>query len=115
MPPRGARPSGDRDALLDGLSPLQRLALEEAIRDLDLGENWHRAPAIARFVELVAFVRAAERLRIEEGATRECARDLSAIRLGLNPESLDRELRRQRNRSDGGPDKMPGVNATRAC
>jgi hypothetical protein len=94
-----ARSSGDPDALLAALPPRIRDAVLGAIELLELGPNWHEAPAVARFVEYVAFAAEVDRIRGAEGVTGEAARNAAGIRLGVNNETIDRQLRDQRRRS----------------
>lgn len=92
-----ARPSGDREAMEEALSGDQLRALEEALEDLELpADGWHESPSVAGFVELVAFAREVRRIVEKEGMTLEAARYEAGARLGLNDESVDRRLRRQR-------------------
>ncbi len=97
------RPTADRDALYDALTPIQRMALAEAIAAFGVDpERWHEAPVLAGFFELVAFAHAVQVLEAG-GATKEEARGLVGIKLGLNEEAAERRIRRQRART-----KRPG-------
>lgn len=90
------RPTADPDAVLAALTPAQRQALDEAVEVLGLaGDAWHEAPAVAGLFELVAFAQLTAVLE-GEGRTREEARDLAGLRLGVNDEAVERRIRRQR-------------------
>jgi hypothetical protein len=104
---QGPRPTGDRDALLAALPPRIRDGVLDALEVLKFGPEWTEAPSVARFVELVAFCVEVERIRQTEGESAEAARVAAGIRLGLSDESVDRQLRRQRDRSRGRT-KCPG-------
>lgn len=92
----GPRPAGNAEAILDALTHDQRQAFEEALRVLNMGSRWNEAPGIAAYIELVAWVQLADRLRVEKGLTKGQARNRAAFVLGLDPESLSRRLARQR-------------------
>lgn len=85
---------GNRLAMEDALGPARLRALREQCRVLGVRlDRWHLVAAIARPWETEAALRLAEQLH-DGGETWEAAIMASAIRLGLNPDTVDRRSRR---------------------
>ena len=108
-----SRPAADPDAVLKALTPGERALLDDSRRLLGLGKRWTRARSFARAFEFLAFARLTAAIQVEEGLGLTAAQDAAAAKLGLDGESLRRQLRRARKQILDGPEIPDVLSSTR--
>jgi hypothetical protein len=103
-----SRPAADPDAVFKALTPAERAVLDDSRRLLGLGKHWTRARSFARAFEFLAWARLTTTIQEREGVGLTAAQDTAAAKLGLDGESLRRQLRRARKQILD-PQQIPDV------